>query len=172
MNELNRRLESGMLFAFCYIDLDKFKAYNDKYGFERGDEVIKETARILIRATKEKGTSLDFIGHIGGDDFVILTNVDTVDSLCQYIIEEFQKVVPQFYNEEDRLRGYIVSKDRQGREQKFPLLSMSIGAVTNEFRKFSHAAQISEVGAELKEQAKKLEGSNYIKDKRRDLPNH
>jgi len=166
MDEIGRRLQQNQLFAFCYLDLDKFKSYNDKYGFERGDEVIKETARILIRAIKEKGSNTDFIGHIGGDDFVIIASVDLVDGICRYVIDEFEKTAPQFYTEEDRLRGYIVAKDRKGQEQKVPLLSISIGAVTNETRKFTHAAQISEVGAELKQMAKKLERSNYIKDQR------
>ncbi|MCM8770705.1 MAG: response regulator [Candidatus Omnitrophica bacterium] len=165
-NELIKRLSQGGLFAFCYLDLDKFKAYNDTYGFKCGDEVIKETARILIRAIKEKGTSTDFIGHIGGDDFVIIAEVNAADAICQYIIEEFEKTVPQFYSEEDRLKGYIIAKDRKGQEQKIPFLSISIGVVTNEKRRFSHPAEISQVAAELKEKAKKLERSNYLKDQR------
>jgi hypothetical protein len=99
---------------------------------------------------------------------VIIASVDLVDAVCRYVIDEFEKTAPQFYNEEDRLRGYILGKDRKGQEQKIPLLSISIGVVTNEARKFTHAAQISEVGAELKERAKKLERSNYIKDQRRE----
>ncbi|MDD5237240.1 MAG: response regulator, partial [Candidatus Omnitrophica bacterium] len=98
MDEINKRLEQNKIFAFSYLDLDKFKAYNDTYGFERGDEVIKETARILLRAIKEKGSANDFIGHIGGDDVVIVAEVGEIDAVCRYIIEEFEKVVPQFYN--------------------------------------------------------------------------
>jgi len=167
LNELNRRLEANALFSVCYIDLDKFKAYNDKYGFEHGDEVIRETARILIRAVQEGGNPDDFIGHIGGDDFVIVTKPQNVDKLCQKIIHDFEKTVPEFYNEADRKNGYIITYDRRGKEQKIPLLSISIGVVSNEFRKIQHVAQIGEIGAELKAQAKKLERSNYVKDKRR-----
>ena len=167
INELNRRLESKNLFAVCYIDLDKFKAYNDKYGFEHGDEVIRETARILILATKDLGNPDDFIGHVGGDDFVLVTIPNAVDKLCQKIIADFEKTAPSFYNETDRKNGYIIGLDRQGKEQKIPLLSVSIGVVTNEFRKIKHVAQIGEVGAELKSYAKSLERSNYIKDKRK-----
>lgn len=166
LNELSRRLESKTLFAVCYIDLDKFKAYNDKYGFEHGDDVIRETARILIRATQQCGRPDDFIGHIGGDDFVIVTVTDSVDKLCKIIIEDFEKTSPSFYNEADRKRGYILAKDRQGKEQKVPLLSVSIGVVTNESREIEHVAQIGEIGAELKAYAKSLERSNYVKDKR------
>ncbi len=167
INELSRRLESKSLFAVCYLDLDKFKTYNDKYGFEHGDEVIRETARILIRAIQEYGNSDDFIGHIGGDDFVVITTPNTVDNLCKKIIAYFQEASPSFYNDTDRKKGYIVAKDRSGKEQRIPLLSISIGAVTNEFRKIEHVVQIGEIGAELKSYAKGLEGSNYVKDQRK-----
>jgi diguanylate cyclase (GGDEF)-like protein len=168
LKELSRRIESKSLFAVCYLDLDKFKSYNDKYGFEHGDEVIRETARILLRTVPEIGSSSDFIGHIGGDDFVVITTPDAVDRICQKIIGEFEKIAPSFYNESDRKRGYIIAKDRKGQEQKIPLLSVSIGVVTNQERKITHVAEISEIGAELKAAAKSLERSNYIKDKRRD----
>jgi diguanylate cyclase (GGDEF)-like protein len=167
LNELSRRIEAKQLFAVCYVDLDKFKAYNDKYGFEHGDEVIRETARILIRATHEFGNPDDFIGHIGGDDFVVITTPNIADNLCKTIIENFDAASPGFYNEADRKKGFIIELDRQGKEQKIKLLSVSIGVVTNESRKIEHVAQISEIGAELKSAAKKLERSNYVKDKRK-----
>jgi len=167
INELSRRLENKSLFAVCYLDLDKFKSYNDKYGFEHGDEVIRETARILIRSTQETGNPDDFIGHVGGDDFVVVTTPEAVDSLCKKIIADFESEAPSFYNETDRKSGYILARDRKGQEQKVPLVSISIGVVTNEFRKITHVAEIGEIGAELKEFAKQMERSNYIKDKRK-----
>lgn len=166
LSELSKRLESKKLFAVCYVDLDKFKAYNDTYGFEHGDEVIRETARVLIRATQEAGNPDDFIGHIGGDDFVVVTTTDKSDEVCKKIIDEFEKIVPYLYNETDRKRGYLQGHDRQGKEQKIPLISVSIGVVSNEFRAIEHVAQIGEIGAELKSYAKSLERSNYVKDKR------
>jgi diguanylate cyclase (GGDEF)-like protein len=167
INELQRRINNQALFAVCYIDLDKFKSYNDKYGFEHGDGVIKETARILLNAAGEKGNPDDFVGHIGGDDFVIISTPNIVDNLCETIINDFEKKAPSFYNEADKKKGYIISHDRQGKEQKIPLLSVSIGVVTNEFRKIEHVAQIGEIGAELKAVAKSMERSNYVKDKRK-----
>lgn len=167
LNELSRKLESKSLFAVCYLDLDKFKAYNDTYGFKHGDEVIKETARILIRGIQEAGNKDDFIGHIGGDDFVVITTTEAVDRLCEKIIADFEKIAPTFYDEVDRKRGYIIALDRKGIEQKIPLLSVSIGVVTNIDRKIEHVAEIGEIGAELKSYAKQLERSNYIKDKRK-----
>ena len=167
INEFSRKIESKSLFAVCYVDLDKFKAYNDKYGFEHGDEVIRETARILIQATQQLGNPDDFIGHIGGDDFVVITDPQAADKICEKIIAEFDKKVPSFYKEADRKNGYILALDRQGKEQRIPLLSISIGVVTNEFRNIEHVAQIGEIGAELKSYAKHLERSNYIRDQRK-----
>ena len=167
LNELSKRLENNSRFAVCYLDLDKFKAYNDTYGFERGDNVIRETARIIIRATQSAGNAEDFIGHIGGDDFVVVTTVDKSEDISKKVIEEFEKTYLSFYNEEDRSRKYIVAHDRQGHIQNVPLLSISIGIVSNEWRKIDHVAQIGEIGAELKSYAKSLERSNYVKDKRK-----
>lgn len=168
LNELGRRIEDKSPFAVCYLDLDKFKSFNDKYGFEHGDEVIRETARILIRTVKELGDKDDFIGHIGGDDFVIVTRPVTADKLCEKIIADFDATIPSFYNETDRKNGYVMAHDRQGKSRKIPLMSISIGVVTNESRKIEHVAEIGEIGAELKSYAKKVGKSNYIKDKRKE----
>lgn len=167
LNDLNQRLASQNPFAVCYVDLDKFKAYNDTYGFEHGDNVIKETARILLRTVKEQGNPDDFVGHIGGDDFVVVTTIPAIDTLCPKIIKDFDKTIQGFYNETDWKNGYIIGHDRQGAERKFPLLSISIGVVTNELRKIDHVAQIGEIGAELKAYAKSLKKSNYVVDKRK-----
>ena len=169
LNALQSRIEKKIRFAVAYIDLDKFKVYNDKYGFRHGDEVIRDTARLLIRATQELGNTEDFIGHIGGDDFVVVTTPDKIDAICDKVIAEFEKIAPNFYNEGDRAAGFIVGRDRKGVEQKFALLSVSIGVVTNEKRELTHVAQIGEIGAELKEAAKRIERSSYIKDKRSDI---
>lgn len=168
INEMQERIDENELFAVGYLDLDKFKSYNDKYGFEHGDEVIRETARILIRSISECGNSDDFIGHVGGDDFVFITSPEKSDALCQKIIDEFEKTVPSFYAPEDAKNGYIIARDRKGQLQKTPLLSVSIGVITNTARKITHVAQIGEIGAELKAAAKSRERSNYIKDKRKD----
>jgi len=111
MNELEAAIRSEKLFAVCYLDLDKFKAFNDTYGFEHGDEVIRETARIILNAVHELGNREDFVGHIGGDDFVFLTTVDKAEAICKKIIDDFDKVAPTFYNQEDREQGYIIAKD-------------------------------------------------------------
>lgn len=166
LNEVQERLNKKALFAVCYIDLDKFKTFNDKYGFEKGDEVIRQTARILISSAKQFGNPEDFIGHIGGDDFVIVTTPDKAENICKNIIDGFNKIVPTLYDRKDLEKGYIIGKDRQGKTIKVPLLSISIGIVTNEKRQFSHVGEVGQIGAELKEYAKSLEKSNYVKERR------
>ena len=167
LNQLQNILDKKLPFGVCYIDLDKFKAYNDTYGFERGDRVIKETARIIIRTIGDKGTPEDFIGHIGGDDFVAITTPEKVDAVCAELIKKFDKAVESFYTKEDFQHRYIVAKDRQQKQRKIPLLSISIGVVTNEQREIAHLAEIGEIGADLKAYAKQQKGSNYVKDQRK-----
>ncbi len=167
MNELDAAIKSNNLFAICYLDLDKFKAFNDTYGFEHGDEVIRETARIILNSVHELGNREDFVGHIGGDDFVFLTSIDKSEAICRKIIEDFDRVAPSFYNQEDRERGYIIAKDRQSNQMQIKLISISIGIVTNEYRTINHVVEIGEIGAELKKAAKATEGSNFVKDSRK-----
>jgi len=168
LDEIRKCIDKKTLFAVGYLDIDNFKSFNDKYGFKRGDEIIKETARILIKNILEKGNPDDFIGHIGGDDFVFISTPDKIDEICNTIIQDFDKTIPNFYEEKDRKNGYIIAKDRQGKTQKFPFVSVSIGVVSNESRKISHVVEIGEIGAELKEHAKTLNKSNYVKDKRKE----
>ncbi len=167
MEELQGKIASGKTFAVGYADLDKFKIYNDKYGFEKGDEVIRELARLLVKVVRSVGGSETFIGHIGGDDFVFVTSDELVENVCKQIIIEFDKTAPQFYNEEDRKAGYIIGKDRLGNEIKTGLLSISIGIVSNANQPITHVAQISEKGAELKKYAKSFQESIFVRDQRK-----
>ena len=167
MDEIQRCIDTKKIFAVGYADLDKFKIYNDKYGFEKGDEIIRECARILIKAVREKGGPDAFIGHIGGDDFVFITDDAVIDDVCQLIIDEFDKTVPSFYNEEDRKVGFIIGTDRQGNSIKAGLLSFSIGVVSSVTQSITHVGQVSEIGAELKKYAKSVEKSNFVRDKRK-----
>lgn len=167
MDELQRRIDGNKPFAVGYADLDKFKAYNDKYGFERGDEVIRQTARVLIKAVRDKGSADAFLGHIGGDDFVFVCDDAEADGISRVVVDEFDKISPLFYNEEDRKNKFIITKDRQGNEIRIGFLSISIGIVSNTVQKITHLAQVGEIGAELKKYAKGLEGSVFVRDKRK-----
>ena len=166
LNELSKCIANQAPYAICYVDLDKFKAYNDKYGFEHGDDVIRETARILLSAVKEYGSPQDFVGHIGGDDFVVITTPILADKICEKIVTDFDKTTALFYSPEDKASGFIMGANRQGKIEKIALLSVSIGIVSNLTRKITHVAQIGEIGAELKKLAKSIDKSNYVKDKR------
>ncbi|MCM8794902.1 MAG: response regulator [Candidatus Omnitrophica bacterium] len=170
LEELQNRLDKQKSIAVCYIDLDKFKAFNDTYGFERGDEMIKATARILLTTIREIGTPDDFLGHVGGDDFVLITHPSAVDQVAQRVIAEFTKTVPSLYEEADRIRGYIEAKDRDGMVRQFKMTTISIAVVTNEQRVLSRVAEIAQIGAELKEWAKSHGGNRCVKDRRGEEP--
>jgi len=167
LNEIQERIKKKEFFAICYIDLDKFKAFNDKYGFKNGDEVIKNTANILIGSVQKKGTPEDFIGHVGGDDFVVITSPDRSKEISKDIITEFDSMAPGLYSQEDKKKKYIVTKDRQGKAEKVPLLSISIAIVSNKKRRIKHVARVGQIGAELKKYAKSLKGSNYVTERRK-----
>ncbi len=166
MKEMQRRIDGGLCFAVGYADLDNFKPFNDKYGFYRGDEVIKMTARLLTNTIRELDSADAFVGHIGGDDFVFIVPPDSLDGVCREIIRNFDMIIGNFYDEEDRVRGYIGSKNRKGEEERFSILSISIGVVTNERRDIRHIGEISTIATEMKAYAKTVKGSNYFKDQR------
>ncbi len=165
--ELQRRIDADMKLAVVYCDLDHFKAFNDAYGFVEGDRVIQFTADLLRKILKEKGNQEDFLGHVGGDDFVFLTTPDKVDLLCGAIVQTFPQGVKQFYSEDDLKQGYITAKNRRGEMETFPLISISLAVVTNEHRSLSSVAEISRVASEIKKLAKSKSGSNYVVDQRK-----
>ena len=166
-NVLKKRIDSGLPLAFCVLDLDNFKAFNDRYGYANGSEVIKETARLIENSVKTKGTPDDFIGHVGGDDYVVITVPDVMREVAGEIISQFDRRIPEFYEQSDREKGYIHGKTRQGVDMKFPLMTISIAIVTNERRKLSNALEASEIAAELKDYAKTIAKSVFVVDKRR-----
>ncbi len=167
LKELETRIKSNVLFAVGYLDLNRFKEFNDRYGFELGDQVICQTAQIIIKNLEKFGTATDFLGHIGGDDFIFVTSPECAEEISRGIVDDFDKSILSFYNEEDRLRGYIITKSRTGEILEVPLLSVSIAIVTNEIRKISHVGEISQIAAELKNFAKSIGGSVYVKDRRK-----
>ncbi|MFH0947821.1 MAG: response regulator [Elusimicrobiota bacterium] len=153
--EFKDRLIKKGSFAFCYLDIDNFKIYNDVYGFKKGDEAILFTADVLIKAIEEAGNQNDFIGHIGGDDFIFITTVDRVDNVVNTATKRFDKLVFQYYDDEDAKKGYITSRDKDDKMKNFPLMTVSIGVLTNEKNPFPPLSAIGEKMAELKSRAKK-----------------
>ncbi len=166
--DIGRRLESGAMFAACYADLDHFKEFNDRYSYHEGDRVIRILAQILHDVVKGQCQEQGFVGHIGGDDFIFIVPLGDVNVVCEEIISIFDALVPYQYSEQDRRAGYFFGKDRRGQLHRVPLMTVSIGVVTNERRRFNHAAQVSALATEMKSYAKTLPGSVYSIDRRTD----
>lgn len=164
--EIEYRLSSKKKFAIAYLDIDNFKAFDDKYGYQRGDKVIVETGLIIQANAARYGNKADFIGHIGGDDFVIITTPSKVENICAHIIKNFDDVVPSFYNAEDRKKGYIECEDRRGNLNRFPIITLSIGIVSNAKRRLVSHIQVAEIATEMKNFAKRFPGSIYKIDRR------
>ncbi len=165
--EMKRRLLNREKFAILYLDLDNFKAYNDIYGFSNGDEIIKFTSKVIVSNVHEISISDNFVGHIGGDDFVAIVAETDYDKLCQDIIEEFDRDVLNFYTEEDIEKGYIEVANRRGIIEQFPLTSISIGVVEIDYGRFKSTLEIGEIGAQVKHQAKSIMGSTYVINRRK-----
>ena len=165
--EMKKRLLEGNPFAMLYLDLDNFKAYNDTYGFSKGDEIIKFTARIITKNVLNDEKDENFVGHIGGDDFIAIVDTKNYEKICQAIIAEFDKQVEKYFTEKDNARGYIEVENRKGIVEQFPLTSISIGAVEVSTERFKNTLEIGEAGASVKHLAKTIFGSTYVIDRRK-----
>ena len=162
------RIASEVSFAMCYADLDHFKEFNDRYSYYDGDRVIRILAKILHDVVKGICGEDGFVGHIGGDDFIFVIPSSAIVDVCEEIVFIFDELIPLQYSEQDRRAGYFFGKDRRGQLHRVPLMTVSIGVVTNDRRHFTHAAQVSELATEMKSYAKTLDGSVYSIDRRTD----
>jgi len=164
--EIKNRLGSGEMFSVCYCHLDNFKAYNDKYGYEAGDKVIFHTAQILMNAVRGMGDHGDFVGHIGGDDFVIVSSPERDAELCRTISEVFDETIVKFYEKDDLEHKCIQIENRVGSLENFPLMSITIAIVSGTKEDFESTLVIAERAAELKKYLKKFQGSNFLSERR------
>ncbi len=165
--EMKRRLMKKEYFVMLYLDLDNFKAYNDVYGFSKGDEIIKFTARTIINNVHAKDEDNNFVGHIGGDDFIAIVDDDNFEEICQNIVLEFDKNIKKYFNEDDLKKGYLEVPNRKGIIEEFPLTTISVGAVEVTPGRFKNALEIGEEGAQVKHLAKTIPGSTYVIDRRK-----
>lgn len=163
--ELKKRITNKEEFSVLYLDLDNFKAYNDVYGFLKGDQIIEYTANIIVNAVHNYGNG--FVGHIGGDDFIAIIPCKDVEKLCQAIIYNFDNGVTRFYNEKDQEDGYIEVANRKGIIEKFPLTSISIAVVVVDKGRFANILEIGDTAAQVKHAVKAVMGSSYAIDRRR-----
>lgn len=164
--EMKKRLLNNEDFSMMYFDLDNFKSYNDLYGFFKGDEIIKFTAKVISKHIHSMECDSSFVGHIGGDDFVAIVSTTDCEIICQNIIAEFDKNIVNYYLEEDALRGYIEVENRRGILEQFPIVSITIGVVNVTKGRFNNILEIGEMGAGVKHLAKTIPGSTYVINKR------
>jgi len=167
LREVSRRLAKDQRFAVLYPDIDAFKSYNDHYGFLRGDDVIKTLATIILEVLEENYSQEHFAGHVGGDDFVILTEPSMAESIATEITRRFDAAVPALYDPQDRDRGWIESEERNGNILRTPLVSVSIGIVMAEPGRYASAAALAARASEVKGVAKRMPGSKWVLDRRR-----
>ncbi|MCX5695030.1 MAG: GGDEF domain-containing protein [Candidatus Omnitrophica bacterium] len=165
--EVEKRIKKQQKFVVIYCDLDNFKAFNDKYGIAKGDEAIKLTAEVFKESAKNKGNPDDFIGHEGGDDFILLATPDKAQGIADYITAEFDKRVRSLYSQEDLAQGHIISHARDGSIKKFPIMTISLAGVSNEDRPISSYGEVTNIAAEVKKKAKAIESSVFVMDKRK-----
>lgn len=168
--EIRRRVTEEQPFALLYADLDHFKAYNDNYGFVRGDRAIQSLARLVTETVHEVAGPAGFVGHVGGDDFVILVDPEQAELLAKVLCERFDEQARSLYDAEDAERGSIEVRDRQGSLKSFPLLTLSVGVATTDNRRFSHYGEAVAVATEMKQFAKSQAGSSFAVDRRAATP--
>ncbi|HUP18382.1 MAG TPA: diguanylate cyclase [Gemmatimonadota bacterium] len=168
-HDIEQRIESGERFAVCYADIDSFKEFNDKHSYHRGDRVIWIVSMIL-RDTVRRLSARGFVGHVGGDDFIYTLPVEDLELVSRSILATFDTLMPLQYSDEERAHGFILAEDRQGSVREIPLMTLSIGAVTNVRRDFTHPGRVSELASEMKSYAKTIPGSVFVVDRRSDTP--
>ncbi len=165
--EIELRIGHHTPFAHLYLDLDNFKVYSDRYGYKAGSDVIAQVGELIQRVVRLEGTAEDLIGHIGGDDYVVLTSIEKAEPLAKKLILEFTELAPSFYNDVDRRSGSFVGQDRYGIERTFPLMTISIAVVCSDYYDYPSRLAISQDCARLKEYLKVQEGSNYMLNRRK-----
>jgi diguanylate cyclase (GGDEF)-like protein len=164
---LNKRVQEGKPFAVCYADLDDMKAYNDVYGYIKGSEVIKMAGDIILEAVRNFAEEEAFVGHIGGDDFVMVFDQEKISVVCEEVIKKFGEGIIAHYKKEDLARGAIEGTDRYGVPRVFPIMTISIAVVICRQGEYDSAVAIAQTAAQIKDYVKGKPGSNYMVNKRR-----
>ncbi len=165
--KIEKIIQDNKKFMVIYCDLDNFKAFNDKYGIAKGDEAIKLTADIFKETIRVKGNPDDFIGHEGGDDFILLTTPDKAQEIANYIISAFDREIRSLYNQEDLTQGFIIAHARDNSVKNFPIMTISLAGVTNEHREITSYGKVTNIAAEIKKKAKAIDESTFVIDRRR-----
>lgn len=164
--ELAERFAAHQSFVFVYADIDNFKAFNDFYSYQKGDQAIRQTALILQNAVDEYGGPGDFVGHVGGDDFVLILGTARAQEIAEEIVRRFDERIPLLYSKTDRARGYVQVINRKGDLERTPLMTLTVAVVSNDGRGFTHVAEIADTAAELKHFGKQQQKSVIVWDRR------
>ena len=164
--EIEERVSSGQDFALLLVDIDRFKAFNDHYGFPRGDAVIQELALMMQDVLASSGADDGFVGHLGGDDFVVVVGSSAAALVADTIVQRFDASVPAHYDDEDLARGWIEVLNRRGEPQRFDPISLSIGVASTQRRTFAHFAEVMAIASEMKNFTKTTPGSSWAIDRR------
>ena len=166
---IQSKFEEGAIFSVAYYDIDNFKSFNDKYGYRKGDSVIRHTAYIISNTVKKHGNKNDFVGHIGGDDFVVVTTPQRGRLIASESILDFNRLTSFHYNADDRGRGHLVAKDRRGKVVEMPLMSISVAIANNSECKLQNIVELMEIITEIKRHLKTLPGSNFLVNRRKEI---
>jgi len=164
--EIQRRTQAGRAFSFLYLDIDNFKSFNDYYGYTRGDGAITFLSRVLTDSVAAAGDTGAFVGHVGGDDFVLVTAPERAEQIARSIIQRFDAGVAELYDPADRERGYIQVRNRAGLDRTLPLLTLTIALVSDATCQAQHLARLSDIAAELKSYGKTISGSVVVHERR------
>jgi len=164
--EIQIRIETEQPFACMYVDIDRFKSFNDRYGYSRGDRAISFLAGVLISCSHKYGGTGDFVGHVGGDDFVVVTESDRAEDLARHVVAEFDGGIGDLHDRDDYERGYLELESRDGRFQRFPLITVTIAVVVEAQERFTHPAELSDTMAELKRYGKTKSDSVVVRERR------
>jgi len=159
---LDQRLQSGANFAFCYADLDNFKPFSDHYGYAKGSELLRVTGDLMLATVKAAGDPGSFVGHVGGDDFVMVLSTDKAAAVCEAVIDDFDAEVIKHFSPEDLARGGIEGSDRYGVHRFFPITTISIAVIICGDEEFDSAVDIARASAQVKDIVKETPGSSYL----------
>jgi len=166
--EMIARISQKAPYAFLYVDIDNFKGFNDYYGYQKGDDIIEFMADVLRRTVVKLGANEDFVGHIGGDDFVMVVAPSRAEIMAQYVVDEFDKGTLLLLDQEDVQRGYLEVRDRQGELKRIPVMSVTIAVVKSTDNQIEHFAEVNDIASSLKEYGKRIVGSVVVKERRQD----
>ena len=164
---LIEKVKNNSSFSFCYLDIDNFKSFNDSYGYQMGDRVILQTAHMIFTVLGSLGNKDDFISHIGGDDFACITTPDKYEQICHHFIQMFDNIIPFHYSQDDRRQGFVITRDRNRKMRKMPLMSISVAVVSKDPAvSFKNIIEINEKVAEIKRYLKTIPESKFMADRR------